>query len=158
VLANSHGGNRSAMDQAGLALRAEHDLLVVKASYTRFARPTDVDLPDAEWRHGLHGGALETAMMLHLRADLVREDAIDDFPSLGADLEKQLRRTGPEGQASFAWLAGDLNPWGVVGDATLASAAMGERLVEHYGRALADVILDARDFPLDRLAPRPTAR
>jgi creatinine amidohydrolase len=64
---------------------------------------------------------------------------------------------GPEGQASFSWLADDLNPQGVVGDARLASAAMGERLVEHYGRILAEVIMDARDFPLDRLSPAPRA-
>jgi creatinine amidohydrolase len=158
VLSNSHGGNRHAMEAAGLALRAEHGLLVVKASWFRFARPTDVDVPEAEWRHGLHGGALETAMMLHLRPDLVRTDAIADFPSLGQDLERTLRRLGPEGEASFAWLADDLNPRGVVGDARLATAAMGERLVAHYGGMLAEVILDARDFPLDRLSARPGMR
>jgi creatinine amidohydrolase len=153
VLSNSHGGNRSAMDVAGLSLRAEHELLVVKASYFRFARSTDVDLPEAEWRHGLHGGAVETAMMMHLEPSLVREDAIADFPSLGARLERTLRHVGPEGQASFSWIADDLNPQGVVGDARLATAAMGERLVEHYGRILAEVVMDARDFPLDRLSP-----
>jgi len=152
VLSNSHGGNRYAMDSAGLSLRAEHGLLVVKASYFRFERPTDVEIPESEWRHGLHGGALETAMMMHLRPDLVRADAVADFVSLGADLERTMRRLGPEGQASFSWLADDLNPAGVVGDATLATAAMGARLIEHYGRALADVILDARDFPLGRLS------
>ena len=153
VLSNSHGGNRHAMEAAGLTLRAEHDLLVVKASWFRFARPTDVGLPEVEWRHGLHGGAVETAMMLHLRPELLRHEAITAFPSLGERLEGALRRLGPEGEASFAWLAGDLNPEGVVGDARLATAAMGERLVEHYGRILAEVILDARDFPLDRLTP-----
>lgn len=152
VLANSHGGNRHAMDAAGLTLRSEHGMLVVKASYFRFDRPDDADLPESEWRHGLHGGAVETAMMLHLRPDLVRADAIARFPSLGEELEGTLRRLGPEGQASFSWLAGDLNPHGVVGDARLATAELGARLVAHYGRALADVILDARDFPLDRLA------
>ena len=151
VLFNSHGGNRHAMDAAALRLRADHDLLVVKASWFRFSRPTDVTLPEREWKHGLHGGALETAMMLHLRPDLVRREAIDDFPSLGARLERSLRRLGPEGEASFAWLAGDLNPEGVVGDARLATAAIGERLVRHYARVLADVILDARDFPIDEL-------
>jgi creatinine amidohydrolase len=151
VLSNSHGGNRHAMDAAGLRLRKEHGMLVVKANYFRLGRPENVVLPDSEWRHGLHGGALETAMMLHLRPDLVRNEAIGDAPSLGAELEQTMRRLGPEGQASFAWLAEDLNPSGVVGDATLADAGMGRRLVEHYGRALAEVILDARDFPLDRL-------
>jgi hypothetical protein len=39
-----------------------------------------------------------------------------------------------------------------VGDATLADARMGERLVTHYGGVLADVIRDAQAFPLDRFA------
>jgi creatinine amidohydrolase len=151
VLSNSHGGNRHAIDAAALDLRAEHGLLVVKASWFRFPRP-DVALPDEEWRHGLHGGAVETAMMLHLRPDSVRKGAARRFVSLGEDLERTLRRVGPEGAAPFAWLADDLNPDGVVGDATLATSAMGARLVEHYGRVLADVIRDAHDFPLERLA------
>ncbi len=151
VLSNSHGGNRFAMESAGLLLRERHDMLVVKVSWPRLGRPDGVDLPEVEWRHGLHGGAVETAMMLHARPDLVRADAIADFASLGADLEVALRRVGPEGEASFSWLAGDLNPRGVVGDATLATAAMGERLVRYYGAVLAEVILDAADFPLDRL-------
>ena len=126
-------------------------MLVVKASYFQFDRPDSVGLPDSEWRHGLHGGAVETAMMLHLRPGRVRTDEVSDIRSLGAELEQTMRRLGPEGQASFSWLAEDLHPTGVVGDARLANASMGERLVAHYARALADVILDARDFPLDRL-------
>ena len=152
VLSNSHGGNRHAMDDAGLRLREEHGLVVVKANYFRLPRPDDVDLPDAEWQHGLHGGAVETAMMLHLRPDLVRSEAIADAPSLGRALEGTLRRLAPEGEPSFAWLAGDLNRTGVVGDARLATAAVGRRLVAYYGTALAETIRDAKAFPLDRLA------
>lgn len=151
VLANSHGGNRHAMDAAGLALRDDHRMLVVKASYFRFARPADVELPDGEWRHGLHGGAVETAMMMHLRPDLVRQGAVERFPSLGEELESIMRRLGPEGEASFSWLARDLNPQGVAGDATLATESLGAQLVRHYARALAEVIVDAGSFPLDRL-------
>jgi creatinine amidohydrolase len=151
LLSNSHGGNRQAMDAAALALRAEHEMLVVKASWFRFPRPPHVALPEREWLHGLHGGAVETAMMLHLQPDLVQRDAAGRFASLGEELERSLRRVRPEGAAPFAWLAGDLNPVGVVGDASLATADMGRALVEHYARVLADVIQDARDFPLERL-------
>ena len=151
VLFNSHGGNLRAMDAAALRLRDEHRILVVKASYFRFSRPADATLPESEWRHGLHGGAVETAMMLHLCPDLVDTDAMQRFRSLGQDLDAHLRRLGPEGEAAFAWLAGDLNPHGVTGDARLADAETGQRLVAHYGRVLADVIHDARTFPLDRL-------
>ena len=151
VLFNSHGGNAGPLDLAALALREEYGLLVVKASYFAFSRPAQVSLPDSEWRHGLHGGALETAMMLHLRPDLVRKGAIQTFRSLGHDLQASMRRLGPEDEASFAWLASDLNPAGVTGDATLATPAMGAQLVGHYGQVLAEVIRDTHTFPLDRL-------
>ena len=152
VLSNSHGGNRHALDAAGLRLRDEERLLVVHAHYFRFPRPEGVDLPDSEWRHGLHGGAVETAMMLHLRPDLVRTREVRDARSLGEDLDGVLRRLGPtEEAASFSWLAADLNRSGVVGDARRADATMGQCLVDHYGGALADVIRDARAFPVERL-------
>ena len=151
VVANSHGGNRHVLDAAGLRLRAELGMLVVKASYFRFARPDDVAFSASEWQHGLHGGAVETAMMLHLRPDLVRSKEASSVRSLGQDLTDSLRRVGPEGDASFAWLAGDLNVSGVTGDARLADEATGARLVAHYGQALEDAIRDAQAFPLDRL-------
>ncbi len=152
LLSNSHGGNRAVLDAAGLRLREERGLLVVKVNYFDLPRPEGLDLPDSEWRHGLHGGAVETAMMLHLRPDLVRTGEIRDAPALGAELEGTMRRLGPEGVVSFSWLADDLNRSGVAGDARRADAAKGERLVAHYGEALADAIRDVRAFPLERLA------
>lgn len=152
VLSNSHGGNRQAMETAGLRLRREHGLLVVKATYFAFDRPPDVDLPETEWRHGLHGGAVETAMMLHLHPERVRTGHVARFASLGEELEAAGSRILPEGSAAFSWLAGDLHPAGAAGDARLATAEMGRRLVEHYGDALAAIIRDARAFPLERLA------
>ena len=154
VLSNSHGGNRHALEAAGLLLRDEVGMLVINASWFRFPRPEDVDLPDGEWRHGIHGGAVETAMMMHLRPDLVRTSAAAQARSLGEELEDTLRRVAPEGSTSFSWLAGDLNPEGAVGDATLADADLGARLVSHYGAVLAEVIEDAQAFPLDRLMDR----
>lgn len=152
VILNSHGGNRPVLDTAGLRLRRDHGMLVVKASWFRFPHPAWVALPESEWDHGLHGGAVETAMMLHLRPELVREDEIRTFPSLGQEMATKLTHLRPEGPASFSWTARDLNPHGVTGDASLASAMMGERLLDHYGGYLAKVIRDARAFPLDRLA------
>jgi creatinine amidohydrolase len=152
VLANSHGGNKHAMEEAALRVREKHGMLVVKASWFRFPRPDGVALPEAEWKHGLHAGAVETAMMLHLKPELVRMERATEGRSLGHELEKTMTWLGPEGVASFGWLAGDLSVAGAVGDARLASAAMGERLVAHYGRVLAEVIQDARAFPIEALA------
>jgi creatinine amidohydrolase len=152
LLSNSHGGNRAALDAAGLRLREEQGLLVVKVSYFDLPRPESLDLPDSEWRHGLHAGAVETSMMLHLRPDLVRMGEFRDARALGEELEETMRRLSPEGAVSFSWLADDLNRSGAVGSAVRADAAKGERLVAHYGEALADVIRDVRAFPLERLA------
>ncbi|MEX2528104.1 MAG: creatininase family protein [Gemmatimonadota bacterium] len=163
LIFNSHGGNRGVVDSAALRLRRDHGLLIVKVYYPRFGLPTGVYLPPVELRHGLHGGAVETAMMLHLRPDLVRMEVARAFPSLGEELEApgsgQAKGSdaaallGPESAASFAWLAQDLNVSGVVGDPTLAHAAMGARLVTHFGEALARVIQETRAFPLERLRP-----
>ncbi len=152
VISNSHGGNRSAIDIAATRLREEHGLLVVKTSWFHGPHPRDAGLPDEEWRYGLHGGAVETAMMRHLRPDLVHLDAVRRFPSLDEELGGMLQRVSAEGSASFAWLADDLNPQGVTGDATLGTAELGARLVGHYGQLLAEAMQDARRFPLDRLA------
>jgi creatinine amidohydrolase len=151
VISNSHGGNLGFLEEAGLRLRREEGMLVARATYFRFPRPDAVELPEVEWRDGFHGGAVETAMMLHLRPDLVRAEAIENHPSIVAELEGKLRRLRPEGEAPFSWLAEDLNASGVVGDARLANAEDGRRLVEHYARVMAEVIEDARAFPLDRL-------
>ena len=151
VLSNSHGGNRHALETAGLRLRDELGMLVVQASWFRFPQPEDADLPEGEWRHGIHGGAVETAMMMHLRPDLVRMSEAARARSFGEELGETLRRVAPQGSASFSWLAGDLTPDGAVGDATLADADLGARFVSHYGAVLAEVIEDARAFPLDRL-------
>lgn len=152
VLSNSHGGNVAALQTAGLRLRDVHDLLVVKASYFLLPPPDTVHLPSAEWRHGLHGGAVETAMMLHLHPDAVRREDATHHASHAETLETKLRLVGPEEPgASFSWLAGDLHPSGATGHAELADLAMGERLVDYYGGKLADVIRDTKAFPLDAL-------
>lgn len=143
VLINSHGGNKAVMDLAALTLRRRHGMRVVKATYTRLP-PLEAALDADELRRGLHGGALETAMMLYLapkRVDMQRAtNALTPAPDPSA-------LVGPEGAAPFAWLAEDLSPAGTAGNATQATAALGERLVHHYGRLLAQVVEETAQLP-----------
>lgn len=141
VLVNSHGGNHAVMNMAALELRRRLGMLVVKASYLRFDPPAGV-LDAEELRLGLHGGRSETAMMLQLRPELVDMDRAADFQSSAA--EQTL--LGPEGQASWAWLAEDLNPAGVAGRADLATAEQGRQLLDHYSAILAEVLSQAAAF------------
>lgn len=147
---NSHGGNKAALDMAALQLRSDHGLLVVKASYFRFAPPRQA-LPAAELAHGLHGGALETAMMLHLAPARVCRDRLAEHRSLGAERADAGLTLGPEGEAGFAWRAEDLHPSGVTGNAALADARTGQRLVAHFAARLAVLIEETAGFDLSRL-------
>ncbi len=134
---NSHGGNIAAIDAAALRLRAEQRLLVAKAHYFRFALPDDLPHVDS-LRREIHGGLVETSMMLHLAPEQVHPAAFADRRRPGDDAGKTRRMLGPQGEISFAWMAEDLHPDGVAGDTTAASATLGEQLVSHYGHRLAE--------------------
>jgi len=153
VLFNAHGGNKSVVDLAALQLRARQGMLAVRAHYFRFAPPPGV-LPADELRHGLHGGALETSMMLHLAPHKVRRDALADFDSSGAQRARAGCLLGPEGEAAHGWMAQDLHRCGVAGDARLADADIGRTLVGHYAGMLARIVEEAADFDLDTLRRR----
>ena len=149
---NSHGGQPQVIDIAALRLRRELSMFVAKAHSFRFGVPEDVFAAD-ELAHGLHGGAVETSMMLHLAPDLVRMDKARDFASTGQAMARENRHLGPEGRhASFAWMAQDLNPAGAVGDATTADAGKGRLMVDHAAGILRDIIQEVQNAPLSTLA------
>lgn len=145
VLLNAHGGNHAVMNSAALDLRRRLAMLVVKASYMLMDPPAGV-LAAAELRDGLHGGQAETAMMLALAPDHVRMDLARTFESTAARSAEAL--LGPEGPASWAWLAEDLNPAGVVGRADQATIEQGRILIDHYATQLADVIAAAASMSM----------
>ncbi|MCG6657526.1 creatininase family protein [Halomonas campisalis] len=158
VLLNSHGGNKAVMDSTALALRRRHGMLVVKLHYMRMAPPETLPgdgLPAEELRHGLHGGAVETALMRHLAPDKVRLEHLEARRSRGQAMAEEGQLLGPEGEAAFAWLAEDLHPEGVVGNAHLGTAALGERLVAHYAQRIARILHETRAMRLKRLSGGP---
>lgn len=146
VWVNGHGGNRAPMDLAALTLRRQHGLRVVKCTYTRLGKPP-VDFPDEEQRRGFHGGALETALMRFMAPDAVREARVDDFPMKGAAVLQRDGLLDAEGPASWAWLAEDLNPAGVVGNARLGTAAEGRTLAEFYADRIREVLIETSALP-----------
>ena len=143
MLLNSHGGNKAVMDLAGLTLRRRHGMRVVKATYTRLPALEGAMAAD-ELRYGIHGGLLETAMMRYLAPSLVQLENYQTTPP-AAPVDDAM--VSAEGAAAFAWLAEDLSAHGVAGNASNASAALGERLVKHYARQLAAVVKETALLP-----------
>jgi creatinine amidohydrolase len=157
VIVSSHGGNSAAMALIAQDLRARHDMLAVTTSWSRFGTPDGLFAAD-ELRFGIHGGAVETSIMLAAFPDTVRRDHIADFDSADRSMTQEFRWLSAARPAPFAWAAQDLNPAGVVGDATKASADKGRALIEHGARAFVELLTDMHRFDLARLANRPLAR
>jgi creatinine amidohydrolase len=154
VMVTSHGGNSAAMSLVAQDLRAKHGLLAVTTAWSRFGAPQGL-FPEEELRHGVHGGAVETSIMLARYPQAVRQDAIADFRPSSIAMEKDYRWLSAHRPAPFAWQAQDLHPSGAAGDATLASAAKGQSLLDHGAAAFCELLADIDKFDLEMLSAGP---
>ena len=154
VMVTSHGGNSAAMSIVAQDLRAHHGLLAVTTSWSRFGTPEGL-FPAEELRHGIHGGAVETSIMLARYPQHVRNDAIADFRPRSIAMEKQYRWLSAHRPVPFAWQAQDLHPSGAAGDATLATAEKGERLLDHGAQAFCELLADVDRFDPATLSSAP---
>lgn len=150
VVVTSHGGNEEVMALLTREMRVRHKMLAVKSSWGRFGY-LDGTFSAEEIRLGVHGGDIETSLMLHFRPELVDMDKADNFRSSVQDAEKKfdlLRQTGPFG---FAWMATDLNAAGVVGDASAATVAKGKMTAAHQAAGFVRLLTDVRKAKLAEL-------
>ena len=150
VLYNSHGGQVSLLDVVGRELRVQHNMLVVTTSWFALGFPQEL-FDAAENKHGIHGGAIETSMMLQLAPELVQMQEAANFPSAAAALAETSRwlSIGPGGK--LAWQTQDLNPQGACGDARVADAAKGKILIDRAAQGLIELLQDVDRLPLSTL-------
>jgi creatinine amidohydrolase len=150
VIFNTHGGQKALVDLVALKLRAELGMLVARASYFAFGAPDG--LFDArELVHDIHGGEVETSLMLHLRPELVRQSALDDFKGLPQQLAARNSLLGAEKPVGIGWLSEDLNPAGVCGNAARADAKRGARHLVHLAERLVTLLGEVAATPLSIL-------
>jgi creatinine amidohydrolase len=154
VMVTSHGGNSAAMSLVAQDLRANCGLLVVTTGWSRFGAPEGLFSAE-ELRHGIHGGAVETSIMLARYKQHVRTDKIADFRPASIAMEKDYRWLSAHRPAPFAWQAQDLHASGAAGDATIASAEKGERLLDHGARAFCELLADVDKFDAETLTDGP---
>jgi creatinine amidohydrolase len=150
VLANSHGGNVAMLDVVARELRVRHAMLVVVASWSRLGTPQGLY---SEWEqaYGIHGGDMETSVMLALTPDTVRMEKAQKFHSLQERMVQQHRHLRAHGAAPFGWLAQDLGPHGVVGDASIATADKGRATIDMAADRMIELLQDVHAFDLDAL-------
>ncbi|WP_421725812.1 creatininase family protein [Bauldia sp.] len=150
IVVNAHGGNVPMVDIVARELRVRHDILVVATAWARFGQPVGTSEPEEDL-YGIHGGDIETSMMLHLRPDLVRMEQATDFRSTQLDFIDEFDHLRGHGPVQFGWKAQDLNPHGTVGNAAAATAEKGKAVVDHQAAAFVNLCHDVHAFDVTRL-------
>src|ERR1700691_5261686 len=102
VVLNCHGGQPQVVDIVCRRLRGD-GMFAVSCMASRLGRPPEIALSQDEQRHGIHGGLVETSLMLHLRPDLVRMEHAADFRSAWLARESAMSLLSPEGRIGFGW-------------------------------------------------------
>jgi creatinine amidohydrolase len=154
VLITSHGGNSPVMEIVARELRARCGVLVVTVGWHRFGYPDGL-FPGEEIAHGIHGGAVETSIMLAARPDAVRADRIRNAVPASLEMARAFKWLNASRPAGFAWMSQDLNASGAIGDATLAAAAKGEAALAHGAASFVELLREIDRFDLARLNDAP---
>lgn len=161
LLFNSHGGQVSVLDLVARDLRARLNLLVYSCSWFNLplhdAQGQDLNalFSAEEHRFGIHGGEIETSMMLALAPQRVQMAQAQHFASTAQARAQQFPILGNGHSAKLGWQTQDYHPAGAVGNAAAATAAKGEALVQAAGRALAQLLAELDRLPLSTLVDQP---
>ena len=149
VFVNAHGGNVAHLREVGRRLRDDEVAYAIEWMW-------DESIPglvDEVFEHnGPHGGPKETAMMLHIDEELVRENQFERARDEG------IRDTGDfdartHGSRTF-YDAIDNTASGVLGDQTGATREKGRRLFEAASDQLVNLAERLDDQPFEALMPK----
>jgi creatinine amidohydrolase len=150
IFFNSHGGQPQLVDIVCRELRVRLGMFAVNCAWYNVVEMSDL-FDTVELRHGIHGGAVETSIMLHLHPGLVKMSEAVNFPSTAQIVERENRVLRVEGAVGFGWQTQDLNTQGACGNAAKADARTGAILVERAAQALTTLIGEVARYPLGQL-------
>lgn len=153
LLFNGHGGQASVLDIVARELRMRSGLIAYGCSWWNL--PLDdanAQFSADEHRFGVHGGEIETSLMLALRPQSVRMAQARDFPSSSRGRAARYPVLGNGRSAKLGWAMQDYNAQGAAGNAAAASADKGEKLLAAAGTQLALLLREIAQLPLSTVA------
>jgi creatinine amidohydrolase len=151
VMLNAHGGNSPLMTIVATEARVRFDMLAVATSWTRFGVPDGLISPDDK-AIDIHGGDIETSVMLALHPEKVDMSKAANFPSRQSEFIKGFKHLRAYGPHAFGWKMSDLSAQGVAGNAGVATAEKGERLISHSVKGLVELLEDVDRFDVSTLS------
>ena len=150
VFVNAHGGNVQHLREVGRRLRDDHAAYAIEWMWDE----SIPELVDECFEHnGPHGGPKETAMMLHIADELVREDQFEAARDEGITSFQDYEGARQFGARTF-YDAIDNTESGVIGDQTDATRAKGRELFEAASDQLVRLAEWLDEQPYDDLMPR----
>lgn len=147
AIVNSHGGNLDLVSILTRELRVRAGMLAVKCQWGGFGHPEGL-FSQHELTYGIHGGDVETSLMLTFRPETVDMDAASNNRSSAENAA-----ISPIGPISYGWVASDLSASGTVGDAAAASADKGAAVCAHQVDGFIALLRKIEAAPLDGLSP-----
>ncbi|APG85901.1 creatininase family protein [Sinorhizobium americanum] len=151
VMLNAHGGNSPLMTIVATEARVRFGMLAVATSWTRFGQP-DGWITAEDKAIDIHGGDIETSVMLALHPDKVDMAKARHFPSRQSEFQRRFKHLRAYGPHAFGWKMSDLNPEGAAGNAAAATAERGEALLGHAVTGIIELLKDVQAFDPDELA------
>ncbi len=135
AIVNCHGGNRGILQALIQDLRADFGLNICVLHPAIWAESMDATsaMPD------VHGGKVETALMLAVAPQLVRTERIARLKPRSADA---VAKAILDPAVSWPWTTDDkrIANLGVIGDAQAASAAFGQRILDRVSEMAGGVL------------------
>lgn len=154
IFFNSHGGQPQLVDIVCREARVRLGMFAVACTWFQCVDLSDL-FDETECAHGIHAGAIETSVMLHLHPKLVSMEKARDWPSASIRVERENAILRAEGKTGFGWQMQDLQPSGAAGNALAASADLGRTIVDRAADALAVLIAETARYPLTNLTRAP---
>ena len=147
LLFNAHGGNVALMDVVARELRGHCGLTVFGSSWYQLPLGEAMSVFDAhEQRFGVHGGDMETSLMLAIAPHKVRMSEAQHFASSSEQRAQDFTLLGDGQSAKLGWHMQDYNPHGAAGNAAAASAEKGQALLNAVGLQLARMLQELQRF------------
>ena len=154
VFVNSHGGNSSVLDIVTRELRERFGMFAALTSWHRLGYPEGLFTAE-EKLHGIHGGEIETSLMLAFAPDKVRMDKLENFEPATKSMENEFKVLRAAVPAGFGWMTQDLQETGAIGNAKLATKEKGDKAAGFGAKAFVALLEDVQRFDLKRLKKGP---
>jgi len=147
VMLNAHGGNSPLMSVVTTELRRRFPMLAVATSWTRFPLPQGL-ISEEEKTLDIHGGFLETSLMLAIAPEKVCMEKAENFANSQADYSRQFTHLRAYGRHAFGWMMEDINKKGAAGNAQRATVQAGEKILKSAAEGIVTLLQDIHRFDL----------